>query len=180
MKKALATLALLAVAGLSQAATINWSGAAVDMANDPLTSGTAYLVYCGADNTIDATWDESSQAWVMDDDIVVAYASYGTSTSTAGEFSGSTKVATPAGSMYYVIVTDAGAPGVVLPTVTGSYYGTSGTLEEKKGGATDVNAMPFGGQIADTEITPVPEPTTVALALVGVAAVALRRKFMKK
>ena len=186
MKKLLmAVAAVFAVVSMASASKINWGGdnAILDNNGNPMDGGTAYLVYLGSNGTLDATFNGTS--WEMGDDQVVdstailGQAGYPSSSSVWGNFGASSMVSTSAGSVYTIIATDKGVTGTSLPTE--GYFGTSATFTQTKDGAMDQENFQYAGTItANTAITPVPEPTTYALIGIAAAALALRKRFLKK
>lgn len=185
MKKLMTALVLALAVGAASASTINWGNGPGYITDDGgatyPNSGTAYLVYVGADGW-DSTFDGTS--WTMgDDDIIVASSPVGTAGGfSSGSFFQATTVTDPVydkvGSQYVIIYTTAGVAGNEMPTT--GFYGVSGVFTQTFQG--EVSFPNEFGLPTDLgyPIEIIPEPSTYALALIGVAAVALRRKFMKK
>lgn len=180
MIRSLILIAVVCITGYASAINVNW-GAGAGVATDgtiPLTSGTAYLLYVGADG-INASWDGST--WVLGNDQVVQSAQI----YTGGAFSGSWKItgisgADATGAKYAIFVTTTGVSGTTLPT--SGFYGQSGVflLPDQSVSPTDGDFALLSNVAATTAIVPVPEPASMALVLVGAGAMALRRRFKKQ
>ena len=184
MKKLLmAVAAVFAVASIASAAAISWgvTSPAVDDGGNPLDGGMAYLVYLGSNGTLDATFDGTS--WDMGGDQIVGAAPISGSATTTyvgswGFFSATTPVTTDIGAVYAIIVTDAGTATDALPTT--GFYGVSGTYTQTKDGPSDTEDFAYGNSVSVTTPVGVPEPTTYALIGIAAAALALRKRFLKK
>ncbi len=186
MKKLMmAVAALLAIVSMASAAKIAWSAdnAVLDKDGNTLDGGTAYLVYLGSNGTLDATFNGTT--WNLGDDEIVdstdilGSAAYPSSSTVWGTFAATSPVTTSTDAVYAIIATSNGVAGTDLPT--DGYYGVSGTYTQEKDGATDTNEFIYKGVIkADTPVGNIPEPTTYALVGLAAAALALRKRFLKK
>ena len=193
MKNTLLTMTILLSAFVAEAAQINWGskGALYDgttiMSKANGYSTTAYLVYLGSAG---ATWDSFdvvSFASTKSDENVVAGPKnandYGVVVATASPYAvtvgapvgGGTDVLTDGSSTFGVLyLATGGSFGENTYYVTGDEFVYDTTSENYKAGTSTLTAqssVPSG-----TTWTAVPEPSTAALALAGLALLLKRRK----
>ncbi len=178
MKKLMILVAAASLAGLVNAATCNWSGSAVALksATDDPTKYTVYL--------LDATVTDASTmaGYLTNGD--TSYLAAATVTTTAGIAVGSPATAARWGkngfgsytagdayTYYTVIFNDAvdSADYFMITAEKAATVPSSGSL-----------AMSFGSQASNSWVamgsSPVPEPTSGLLMLLGMAGLALRRR----
>jgi len=178
MKKLMMTTAALALmAGFAQAATVQWSSGIIQ---DPVTG-------INIGSTTDAYL---AQVWFYTDALGTPFAAGGTltdNTSTAlSVFNGSTASTftggSPAGTYYaQMIITSADGlwrmdSGIVA---LGAFPNEPGALTVYFGTGQGTAAGTAGGSTFTEGWEAIPEPTSMALLAIGVAAIGLRRRFRK-
>jgi len=168
-----------------QAASLNWGVQTLsspsritgfDDANlDIATGDYAQLVYLGADDTFNGV--DASGNLTGDDKLISGPVNI-------GPLAGRTPVTTanfnytdcPVGNYFVVVAFDSSTvAGGSVP----EYYGVSANFTIASGWDSTPGDWATPGFKTDTAL-PVPEPGTMALALVGMGAMALRRRFKKK
>ena len=192
MKKFLTFVALLAVAGATQAATLNWSINQIKVNGALLNGGTAYLFILQQSGDFGATpttvnavkafieggatvvKDDAGKAKALklgNDTIDIAAEKATTSGAVAGAtgYNGSAFVANDSLSAFAVIFD--GAYG------TAQNYIVTGTADVSWTSSSGGKPLNFGSQ-ADARWNPVavPEPATATLALAGLALLLKRRR----
>ena len=184
MKKVMIVLAAIAMAGATQAAVIKWSTGKVTLpgtTSNMTASNTA--LYFWAENIADP-WASAKVTSTGEGDAAV-YSVAATDAQTAGYKTGSATI-TPKSTYSkddtaygaVIITYDSNGDGKIG---VGDYYmtGTGSYTLEADANATKSLAMSSWTQITASSsggTTPVPEPTSGLLLLVGGAMVALRRK----
>ncbi len=166
MKKLLIIATAVVLAGLTQAATVNWK-----VAGSAASEGkTAYLVLTSKiPSTISSLSDITSKAFASGDIVSLGRGQYGVS--------GSTDVAdvgagTTAG--YTIFFVDS-ASNSYLNGGTGSVTGY-GASDPPVAATQSTSSYTAPGGAGWTQPVAVPEPTAVALLALGLAALGLKRK----
>ena len=177
-------LAVALVAGLSQAASLNWTITNVKSSSDSTAAGenyVAYLFFTSVSDSLAGTYTvttvDAVKAAIADGTTAFsttttpkAYAT-GT-TSSSGGITGATGLdGFGAGDSVtgFAVVFDA----------DGKNYIVTGEKTATWTSSTAAKSVAFGSQANNTTfspVTPVPEPCSVALVLLGVAALGLKRK----
>ena len=172
MKKLVMMLAVIAMAAMTQAATVTWSISGVKAPNPDGTfsttavnGGIAYLFY-GAQNSA------SLNSAIQGESFTGAGSLYSkATTSTGGIFqTGIGSYANEVVTLYMVIFN-----GATIATST--HYMISSDLTQTF--TTVAKTYNFGTSMPTSWTAIVPEPTSMALLALGVAAVGLRRRFSK-
>ena len=189
MKKLMIALAAVAVAAVTQAASIDWAiannGWVLDSGSKPASGFTVYLINgATALDTIAAAINSSTGAF--DDDQSWVFGSAATD-NTKGRVSLLTtttdKLTRGAEYNFSVLMIDAAAEGgpkyMVSATFAQNAY-LAGTDEQLgisfDGSYTGANALTYNATSAANGWAAVPEPTSGFLMLLGMAGLALRRK----
>jgi hypothetical protein len=199
MKRIVLAMTAILVAGLTQAAAIDWGTTGSYTVSDNLggtltSSGQGYLVYLGAGGTGTISTDGSGNFIFGNGATVVA----GTGNSTTGgqnngfdwnqdgtlamkTFNYTWNVDYSAGAKFVLLFTSVNASGVnplTLPN-TGYYY-ESGAFTTTAADNSESDTFVLSSNVQTLNPVVVPEPCTMALAFVGAGAMALRRRFAKK
>jgi hypothetical protein len=173
MKKLMIVVAVLFIAVSTQAANVNWTWATVleDTGFSPVTGVVAFYLSAGAPAAGATAFDSAS-----------ATGNFGNSTVIIDSvaYNGGTGWMRITANGYYVQTSFAIAGlGVDAPTdsssITGWVNGSANTLLTSFGNGSQLDLT---DQVA-SGWTAVPEPTSMALLALGVAAVGLRRRFRK-
>ena len=184
MKKMILALAVALAAGLSQAASLNWTITNVKSASDTTAAGAsyvAYLFFTAGSGTLGSTFETTTidavkaaiAGGATSFDTSTAIKAYATGTSSgAGGISGATGLNGFAGGdsvSGFAVIFDSAKENYIVTDVKSASW-TS---------ATGAKSLAFGSQASNTTfapVSPVPEPCSVALVLLGVAALGLKRK----
>lgn len=192
MHKFIVMTMALAVAVSAQASSIDWgtgvnNGFIVeDSTSTAYTSGTAYLVYLGANGTVDISW--TGAAWDMGDDVVVAYTDsdfpsagvYGDGFAYwAATYAGDVKQQSYVNNTYaagsnFVLAFSSEEPGGLAFATTGEFGISSEIFTDTAGSASPDPQVFTMGSTVQTQV--VPEPGTIMLALAGIGAFFARRR----
>ena len=189
MKKLMIALAAVAVAAVTQAASVDWSVANNSWTlNDGSKAAKGYTVYlidgstaldtiAAAINSTTGAFD-ADQSWVFDSSVTAnAKGSVASKTATTDKLTRGTEY------NFSVLMIDAGAEGgpkyMVSATSTQTAY-LSGTDEAMGIAFTSdrlgANALTYNATSAANGWAAVPEPTSGLLMLLGMAGLALRRR----
>lgn len=176
MKKLVIIVAVAVIGLVSNAANCNWSTYAMDESYNGLDNGTYWLISLGADSGAASAFE------IMADGTYNfgSYAVVDTGTIPAGTYGATSGTLTGLGesdndSYYALVVWDGkadGKYGVAEGVITG-------IVANPPSDATPINFdnSGFGGTMfANTDVVPIPEPTSGLMLLLGVAGLALRRK----
>ena len=184
MKKMILAMVVALVAGLSQAASLSWTISNVKSSSDSTVAGSGYVAYLFF-TEVSASLAETYAVTTVDavkTAIADGTTSFSTSTtpkayatgtsSSAGGISGATGLdGFGAGDSVkgFAVIFDADSKNyIVTGEKTASWTSSTGA-----------KSLAFGSQANNTTfspVTPVPEPCSVALGLLGVAALGLKRK----
>lgn len=183
MKKTLIISAILIIATMTQAANVNWQ---ISNVRIPTTTG----LTIGAGNTVFTT--PQTSALVMS-----LYVVDTTANATGNHLLVNNAQLTANGSKAVSVLWDVtqavnnrtlyGSANIVTLLLQSSYtaaegtYNLSFTVTQNLGNITGATPVTFNMNMAGKtwEFTAVPEPTSMALIVLGVAAVGLRRRFIK-
>ena len=188
MKKLILTAtALLAFAGLSQAAVISWGSTAQNIYKAdgsgfiPVGGGVVQLVYVsGAYDSLTGTYateEVVDSGLVGDNAALPAKGKYaGTYYYTYGVTTAGGQTIT-SGDTFVIRVYDAATVGAALNVWNSDAFSITAT--DDAGGDTLLLSSPTTTSGDWSPIEPIPEPATAGLLAMGLAAVALRRKFRK-
>ena len=168
MKKLMIVLAAVAMAAGVQANTLLWGlNPAVSLDTTKFANATVYLMYSTtAIAADDLPTSQNGKASYSTSDFDVGSALL-TGTMTAGAFEGNTLITTMTGKTYYylAVLSDDGKNLAISTTVKNATMGAGTGNSSLKWMATQFNVY-----------SSVPEPTSGILMLVGLGALALRRR----
>lgn len=177
MKKLLIACATIAIAFGAQAATVNWSASKVYQP-ETTTAGAGYAVYMFWTATEGAAYDLSQFAGIADGDMtILSSKEWLGATSATGKVSGSKDIAgvVTDGSKYAaaLVVFDAASA-----EAASNYFVAASPVVQSSTIAGSSVTFAFGSQAEAnwTSIATVPEPTSGLLMLLGMGALALRRR----
>ena len=177
MKKLMLMCVAVAVAAVAQAASINWtvSNVYVPGSTDKITTGSCMAYLFVTDNTTDVTGLTTTslaavQAVLNSGDLTgLAGLAAMTKANTAGA-SGLTGFSSGSLSAFVVLIDS-------LNAATAGNYMITGEKSVSFTSATGAKTLIYGSQAGNTwQTAAVPEPTSAMLLVLGVAALALRRK----
>ena len=185
MKKLILAFAVVACAAMAQAAVVNWSSTKVTFDGTALGGQSVSLYLVGINSAADVLFDTRSTANMpavakgnLSSDVGSGQASYDYSSTLAGGgfVNGS---GTDAGRQYYMVITY--NDGSKTWTYTSSAVASSGLTSTSRGSVaftfSDTKSTVAGTKDAWVSATaPLPEPTSGLLMLVGLGALALRRR----
>jgi hypothetical protein len=167
MKKIIMAAAIVCAAVCAQASTVNWGlSAAIDATT--FASGTAYLV-CVTDLAKPSLADDAAaQAWFTANSATLADKALLSGTIADGMISGSDVVESPTGRKnYYLVLVNEDNTAMAVSTTTKAINIQGGTMNA---------TAKWDGASQMTSYALVPEPTSGLLMLVGLGALALRRR----
>jgi len=183
MKKLIMALAVVACAAMAQAAVVNWSTTAVSFDGTKLGSHTVNLYLVGVNGADDVLFDTRTTAnapaakkGTLSSDAGTGQSTYKyNSTLAGGGFV--TSGGTDAGREYYMVITytDSGTTYTYTSSAVASSGLTSTSLGSVAFTFTDAKSTVAGTKNAWVAAA-VPEPTSGLLMLVGLGALALRRR----
>jgi len=183
MKKMILALAVALVAGLSQAASLNWIISNIKTVEDSSVNATgyiAYLFFTEGSGTLGSTFETTTIDAVKTAiaggtttfDKTTSIKAYATATSNSGS------IPTATGLSGFDNGDSVTGFAVIFDSDKANYIVTD-TKSASWTSATGAKSLAFGSQASNTTFTPVspvPEPCSVALVLLGVAALGLKRK----
>ncbi|MBQ7190173.1 MAG: PEP-CTERM sorting domain-containing protein [Kiritimatiellae bacterium] len=181
MKKMILALAVALVAGLTQAASLNWTISNIKSSSDSSAAGSGYIAYLFF---TEGTGAFESYSFTTVDAVKTAIAGGTTTFDTSTAIKAyATTTANTSGGILNVATGISGLDNgdsvsgfaVVFDTDKKNYIVTK-TASQSWTSATGAKALAFGSQASNTTYTAVPEPCSVALVLLGVAALGLKRK----
>ncbi len=183
MKKLMLMCVAVAVAAVAQAASINWTVSNVYVpgsTTDKITAGSCMAYLFVTDNTTDVaglttTSLAAVQAVLNSGDLtgLAGLAAVTKANTGAGLWSGATGLTGfSSGSLSAFVVLIDG-----LDPATAGNYMITGEKSVSFGSASGAKALAYGSQAGNTwQTAAVPEPTSAMLLVLGVAALALKRK----
>ena len=167
MKKIIMAAAIVCAAVCAQASTVNW-GLTGNVDATVFAEGTAYLVCVDALAKPSLADDAAAQSWFAANGATLADKAFRSASVVDGAVSESESIAEViARKNYYLVVVNEDKTAMAVSTTTKGFNVTTGSLS--------VNAK----WTADTQMNSyalVPEPTSGLLMLVGLGALALRRR----
>ena len=183
MKKMILALVVALVAGLSQAASLNWTITNVKSSSDSTAAGGSYIAYLFF-TEVSSSLAETYSVTTVDAvktaiaggtttfDTTTAPKAYATgTTSSSGGITGATGLSGfDSGDSVtgFAVVFDADKKNYIVTDVKSASWTSS----------TGAKSLAFGSQANNTTFIPasVPEPCSVALVLMGVAVLGLKRR----
>lgn len=177
MKKIMIAMAVVALAAVAQAASLDWSVTGKIVTESPTGSATAgrasyytALVFMSSDSaavdTALAAGDFTALSGLAVDTFQAGK---------AGSFGGTVSDLSGSSATIFTVVFDTQASGDALDTAT--YYLKSATVTQTTYSGTDIpTTANFDTSFTGSSWTAIPEPTSGLLMLVGLGALALRRK----
>lgn len=169
MKKMTMIVAILLVAAVSQAAQVQWNSGAI---KTPDAFGVPTLTNVSNAN---GPWTVVAYFWLDNGanapgSAVVLTTGFNDTTASAGAFSALTSDSFAASTKYW---------GELVITKNDGTWTRSTSVSSFTTPDTGNGAFNTGNFTWNANWTPIPEPTSMALLAIGVAAIGLRRKFMK-
>jgi hypothetical protein len=167
MKKIIMAAAIVCAAVCAQASTVLWGlSSAVD--STTFASGTAYLIQTASLAKPSLADDAAAQAWFTANGATLADKAMLTGAVTDGAISGSEVVESPvARKQYYLVIVNEDKTAMAISTTTKAINIQAGTMNA---------TAKWDGASQMTSYALVPEPTSGLLMLVGLGALALRRR----